>query len=252
MDPQQAASEQIPQHPAAESGAVQSERETSTFQPIYTLLNNSSTRTTHHPQVHYIFSDDDPDILTQALARQHDANMNESASGPAPDHRAILLDLSPDKNGSFNVAWATSLSPSWAVLDAQVSRISPPSSDGGGPADRNTNMSQKEPDRLMLRIEGIEGGSLTSSSELRLSDERSGPGSGSGSGSGSGQRAVEAEDYNSLVEDFDKRMAMLRKVVDAGEERQRKIAAGPEIHSDEVDDAALASAEDLKRSVDSG
>ncbi|KAH8682504.1 hypothetical protein BX600DRAFT_448702 [Xylariales sp. PMI_506] len=201
-----------------------------TFAPIYTLVNNTSTRSTYHPQVHYIFSDDDPDLLTQALAEQHNSNLQESASGPVPDHRAILLDLAQDAEGGYSVSWASSLSPSWAVLNAQVNRISPPSSESeSGPGTSGDN-AQKKQDRFMLRIEGVEGGSPGSASELRLSGERTGQGSGSGSGSGSinkerdNESKGEAEDYAGLVEEFDKRMSMLRKVVEAGEERRRKMA----------------------------
>ncbi|KAI0170724.1 hypothetical protein BJ166DRAFT_494610 [Pestalotiopsis sp. NC0098] len=231
------------------------------FQPIYTLVNNTSTRTTHHPHVKYIFSDDDPDELMQALAQQHHANLGASASGPAPDHRAILLDLTSTGDGELDVSWASSLSPSWAVLDAQVSRISPPSSDGGGGNGDPTASpsSQKKPDRLMLRIEGFDGGSLTSDSELRLSDERNRLGSGSGSGSSSHQRPTEPEDYNALVDEFDKRMSLLKKVVDAGEERRNKVARaaemGPNMQQHDAPAEAEAeptSTENLQRSVDSG
>ncbi|ETS81820.1 hypothetical protein PFICI_06822 [Pestalotiopsis fici W106-1] len=225
------------------------------FQPIYTLVNNTSTRTTHHPRVKYIFSDDDPDELMQALAQQDHANLGESASGPAPDHRAILLDLTSASDGTLNVSWASSLSPSWAVLDAQVTKISPPSSDGGGNSDPTASPTQKKPDRLMLRIEGIDGGSLASDSELRLSDEKSRLGS-SGSASGSGQRVTETEDYNALVDEFDKRMSLLRKVVDAGEERRRKVAEGtglgPNVQHDIPPEAVPTSTENLRKSVDSG
>lgn len=190
-------------------------------------------------------------MLTQALAQQHDANLNESASGPAPDHHAILLELSPDKDGSYNVSWASSLSPSWAVLDAQVSRISPPSSDRGG----HTSPSKNKPDRLMLRVDGVEGASLASSSELRLSGEKSGQGSGSGSGSGigGGHKALDSEEYNNLVNEFDTRMTTLSRVVDAGEERRRKLSEGTEIGGETQDtDAAPTGVEQLSKSFESG
>jgi hypothetical protein len=253
-DPQQ---DTLHQHLPSTVGAEAAgpEQQMSPFQPIYALVNNASTRTTHHPHVHYIFSDDDPDVLTQALAQQHDANLGESASGPAPEHRAILLDLTSETDGEYNVSWASSLSPSWAVLDAQISRISPPSSDGGGGGDNNGSPSKK-PDRLMLRVEGIEGGSLASERELRLSGEKSGHGSGSGSGSGSVQKGAEIEDYNVLVDEFDKRMTMLRKVVDASEKRRRKVSEGVDIGGNAQLDvganAAPASMEDMRRSDDSG
>jgi hypothetical protein len=217
------------------------------FAPIYTLVNNTSTRTTHHPQVQYVFSDDDPDLLTQALAQQHNGNLSESVEDPTPEHRAILLDLTQDSDGGYMVASASSLSPSWAVLDAQVSRISPPSSDGDGSNPANpgeaaaADVLNKKPERLMLRIEGVESRTLGIDGELRLTNEKGGPGGGSGSGSnsgsglGSGQKdrdRAENDDYTSLIDEFDKRMGTLRKVVDAGEDRRRKVAAAETAHAE--------------------
>ncbi|KAH6657113.1 hypothetical protein BKA67DRAFT_655404 [Truncatella angustata] len=256
-DPQQPPSDYLQTSADVQAPASESQQpQTPPFQPIYTLVNNTSTRTTHHPQVHYIFSDDDPDVLTQALSQQHHANLNESASSPAPDQRAILLDLSQGKDGAYNVSWASSLSPSWAVLDAQVTRISPPSSDNGGNGDGIPSPNKKRPDRLMLRIEGVDGGSLASSGELKLPSERSGHGSGSGSGSHSGQKTTEVEDYNKLVAEFENRMTMLKKVVDTGEERRNKLSEPVEAATEESDQADNAAAptktEALSRSVDSG
>ncbi|KAI0466148.1 hypothetical protein F4859DRAFT_333450 [Xylaria cf. heliscus] len=205
------------------------------FAPVFTLVNNASTRTTHHPHVQYVFSDDDPDILTQALADCEHINADQSDSDPTVANRAMILDLAPNDDGGYSVAWASSLSPSWAVLDAQLSQISPPSSDaghssgsGGGDTGNNRN---NRPDRLMLRIEGIETGASSSSSELRISDEASRQRPGSASGSGSGQRerererAGEGDDYANTLDEFEKRMAALRKVVNAGEDRRKKLAS---------------------------
>ncbi|KAI1772608.1 hypothetical protein F4818DRAFT_133658 [Hypoxylon cercidicola] len=196
------------------------------FAPIFTLVNNTSTRTIHHPHVRYIFSDDDPDVLTQALA-DLDHELDESAADPAlQSNRAMILDLAPDPMGGYSVAWASSLSPSWAVLDAQLSQISPPSSDGESNNGNEGGDSSRRADRLMLQIEGVDSNAL--GSESGVSGAASRHGSGSGSGGGSGQHDRErgnAEDYPSLIDKFERRMSTLRKIVDAGEERQRKIAA---------------------------
>lgn len=238
---------------------AEQEQNTPHFAPIYTLVNNTSTRTTHHPQVHYIFSDDDPDLLTQALAHQHNVNLNESSSDPSQNHHAILLDLASDSEGGYNVSWASSLSPSWAVLDAQLSRISQPPSDNEGGNGNDGEGTKKKPDRLMLRVDGVETGSVGSERELRLSDEKSGQrsGSGSGSASGSGQRDRErgdGEDYGQLVDEFEKKMAVLRKVVNAGEERRRKIGVQPEEEQGSTHGDVTASSvqEDLRRYADDG
>ncbi|KAI0182823.1 hypothetical protein EV127DRAFT_305636, partial [Xylaria flabelliformis] len=199
------------------------------FAPVFTLVNNASTRTTHHPHVRYIFNDDDPDILTRALAECEHANADQSDFDPTPANRAMILDLAPSDDGGYNIAWASSLSPSWAVVDAQLSQISPPSSDaghssGGGPGD--TDNKNNRPDRLMLRIEGVETSAPGSSSELRISDEASRQRPGSASGSGSGQRERErpgeGDDYANTLDEFEKRMATLRKVVSASEDRRKK------------------------------
>ncbi|KAI5921093.1 hypothetical protein F4810DRAFT_712913 [Camillea tinctor] len=199
------------------------------FAPIFTLVNDTSNRSTHHPHlVRYIFSDDDPDILTQALAEYNTA-IDASAHGPST-HRAMILDLAPNSEGGYSVEWASSLSPSWAVLNAEVSQISSSSDGGNDTAAGGDGESSNRPDRLMLRIEGVESGLVRPEGDLRISGEasRNISGSASVSGSGSGQRdrdRGEGEDYTSIFDEFDRRMATLRKVVDASEDRRRKIAA---------------------------
>ncbi|KAI1202830.1 hypothetical protein F5X97DRAFT_190621 [Nemania serpens] len=205
------------------------------FAPVFTLVNNASTRATHHPHVRYIFSDDDPDILTQALAECEHGYADELGSDSAPANRAMILDLAPNDDGGYSVAWASSLSPSWAVLDTQLSQISPPSSDAGhssgsGPGDAGANNNNNNrPERLMLRIEGVETSAPNSLSELRISDEANRQRPGSASGSGSGQRERErpgeGDDYTSTLDEFEKRMVTLRKVVNASEDRRKKIAS---------------------------
>jgi hypothetical protein len=81
----------------------------------------------------------------------------------------------------------------------------------------------------MLRIEGIETSAPSSSSELRISGEASRQHSSSASGSGNGprerERSGEGDDYAPMLDEFEKRMATLRKVVKAGEDRRKKIAS---------------------------
>lgn len=193
------------------------------FAPIFTLVNNTSTRTTHHPHVRYIFSDDDPDVLTQALA-DLEPELDGSAADPAlPSNRAMILDLAPDPSGGYSVAWASSLSSSWAVLDAQLSQISPPSSDGESNNGNEGGDSSSRADRLMLRIEGVDSNAIGSEGEISGTASRQGSGSGSGGGSGQHDRERgDPEDYTNLVEKFERRMITLRKIVEAGEERRRK------------------------------
>lgn len=225
------------------------------FQPLFTLVTDSTTGATHHAHVHYIFSDDEPDLLTDALGQyniqqqqhhQHQQQQQQTASSssgstsakpsppqPVPNNRAILLDLVPkppiDPTSSstaaavppgYDVAWASSLSADWAVVSAKVSCMS---------ADDNNNIdavptparSADSDGGLMLRIEGVDLANpppkpraVRSKASIDLS---------SGSSSGVAQPAQQ-EDYGAIVDEFDKRMAVLRKVLEAGRERQLKMA----------------------------
>lgn len=225
------ASLNLPAHPP-DAQPDESHQEPPAFEPIFTLVNNTSNGTIHHPHVRYIFSDDDPDILTQALA-ECEASSHTDAS--RSEDRAMMLDLTPDDKGGYGVSWTSSLSPSWAILDAQLSHISPPSSDGGGGGGTSGEDQRKRPDRLMLRVEGVENAGFGSEVDMRLSGEEGRQDAGSRSGSGASGRTDsgkgELEDYHTMVEEFEKRLSMLRKVVDAGEDRRRKIqasATGPD------------------------
>ena len=48
------------------------------FQPFFTLVEDANTGEYHHPTVHYIFSDDDTDILTEAAVRSLNQEQQES------------------------------------------------------------------------------------------------------------------------------------------------------------------------------
>jgi hypothetical protein len=60
------------------------------FQPFFTLIEDSTTHEHFHPTVHYIFADDDADIITEAALRSIEQNQlapdesQASASGPKP------------------------------------------------------------------------------------------------------------------------------------------------------------------------
>ncbi|PTD12926.1 hypothetical protein FCULG_00003626 [Fusarium culmorum] len=61
------------------------------FEPLFTLLTNSTTNTTVHPRIHYLFSDDDQ-------------------SRPRPEGSA----------NRWAVSWASSLTPEFAVTESSV------------------------------------------------------------------------------------------------------------------------------------
>lgn len=213
-----------------------------TFQPLFTLVTDITTHATHHPQVHYVFSDDDPEILTEALARYgHHASPDASStkvSPPAahPNERAVVLDLVPkpadnapptSSSPGYDVAWVSSLSPNWAVVTAKTSAMTEETSNSAITLDDDTAAGQ----RLVLRIEGVGDNALSATStasqvpgararrpSLEDRDLRM---SASSPSVAAQDRA--REDYGAIVDEFDKRMNILRNVVDAGLERQRNL-----------------------------
>ncbi|KAI8281494.1 hypothetical protein K4K60_004150 [Colletotrichum sp. SAR11_57] len=171
---------------------------------FFTLVSNASTNTTHHPTVRYIFADDDPDVLTSALAAQHAANQVSSSSssaaaaGAPANNRAILLDVVPGEDGRWTVASAASLSADFAVTQASIER----------------QEGEKEGGGMVLKIDGVEG-------------EWSGGGGGGDKAeslpsSNSAVAKSGGEEYGPLLEDFERKMSVLRKVVKAGEGRAEK------------------------------
>ncbi|ROV95906.1 hypothetical protein VSDG_05143 [Cytospora chrysosperma] len=284
------------------------------FQPLFTLVTDSTTRATHHPRVHYIFSDDDPEILTEALAHYGPQKQNtlsspsgsgttleardrprqpSTASITTPNNeRVIILDLVPKATnttaatattttataahsdehsaaaatassaggggGGYDVAWASSLSSDWAVVSARISPMADDinaSSTGAGPSaagdpDGENNPQQQQ---LILRIEGLGLDAVAPSRAPGTRARRSSTATATGAGAAGRRPSIEErgdlrmsgssgaapqgqgqgqergrEDYAAIMDEFDRRMGVLRKVVDAGMERQRRLAADEE------------------------
>ncbi|KAF7561848.1 hypothetical protein G7046_g2296 [Stylonectria norvegica] len=100
------------------------------FEPVFTLLTNTTSNTTVHPRIHYLFADDDPSILTTPAVDD-------------PSHRAVIVDLAAapaDAPGRWAVSWASSLSGDFAVTAAGVA----------------VQQNEGEAGALMLRVEGVE------------------------------------------------------------------------------------------------
>ncbi|KAF9770545.1 hypothetical protein IL306_011896 [Fusarium sp. DS 682] len=168
------------------------------FEPLFTLLTNSTTNTTVHPRVHYVFSDDDPSIL--------------SASAQDPSHRPLVVELAPAPEGDssrWTVSWAASLTPDFAVTNSSVAVQQSEGEESGGAGS------------LMLRVEGVEREPV----EMR-------PDSLPSSGSG----AIGGEDVDVLAEDFRRRMGVLKKVVDEAEKRRVVVVQDEEFHNAEEDE----------------
>lgn len=162
------------------------------FKPFFTLIESSSSATDsssdnyHHPSVHYVFADDDPEILTAAALESLDAD-HEQADNPstAENERFVILDLSPSGK---EVVSATSLSPDWQALRTSISPAPSwgGSSDGKGEAERG----------LMLRISGQEART----------------------GKGGKAKRRDREDVEGLLRGFDELMTGLDGVL--GDERE--------------------------------
>jgi hypothetical protein len=168
--------------------------------------------------VHYVFSDDDPGALASAAAD--------------PSHRAIVVDLAPapqhtppdqaaegaaSKDGeAWRVASASSLSPDFAVTGSQLA-VQQHGAEGGG--------------ALMLRVEGIEREPV----DVGPSDASGGTGGSSGSLRRSGSGAGGPEDVDALLDEFHRRMGLMRRVVGEGERRREALDARADESRDDPD-----------------
>jgi hypothetical protein len=165
--------------------------------------------------VHYVFADDDPETLTAALAQHHHGlyeNTGDDDESNGPSDRAIILDMESTADSSdLEVAWASSLSPDWAVTSARVSRI-----EGG-----DGRVRAGPSGGLVLKIEGV--GIEPSSGPLGKTPSPEAELQSSGGSAGRQQPVPSAEEYADLLQDFEKRMVILRKVVEAGAARQRAL-----------------------------
>jgi hypothetical protein len=69
-------------HDVHDNGTEQ--RSTPGFQPFFTLVEDAHTSDYHHPTVHYIFSDDDTDIVTEAALRSLEAQQTQPGKEQVP------------------------------------------------------------------------------------------------------------------------------------------------------------------------
>lgn len=182
------------------------------FEPLFTLLTNTTTNTTIHPRVRYIFADDDPSLLL---------------SGPEPEdphHRALVVDLTPaaanpsssssssspippppndeaaaaTTRGEWSVSWASSLTPDFAVTQSSISVVQQGDRDDGS---------------VMLQIDGVEREVVAPGQPSNTASPSNSTGSG----------LVGKDDADALVEDFRRRMGVLKKVVGQGERRREAL-----------------------------
>lgn len=109
------------------------------FRPFFTMIEDTESGDQYHPSVHYIFADDDQDILTDAALTAIDQSAGSTSE---TEERIIVIDMAADGK---NVTSATSLSQNWQ--NVKVAITSAPSwDDTTGSAERG----------LMMKISGTE------------------------------------------------------------------------------------------------
>ncbi|KAL1994453.1 hypothetical protein VTN49DRAFT_1923 [Thermomyces lanuginosus] len=232
-------SEEQPEH-AVPTGSGRAEP--NLFRPFFTLIEDAHSSDYHHPTVHYIFSDDDPEILTEASMRalgigdaaplpprgepgdSEGGNKQPATFLPPPvpgvKERYIILDVEPTSTGvpegqfatsagtgttqmssspaqqkqqqanlGYRIMSAHSLSSDWQVLDAHLS-----------PAptfDTPQNADDASGGTLMLRIEGTSCFPRDIHTTAKDNNDPS-------------------QTLEEMMEQFEKRMGELRRVIEAG------------------------------------
>lgn len=189
------------------------ELEPSAFQPFFTLIEDGVLNEHHHPTIHYIFADDDTDIITEAACRSLAQDTPTTSTATANDRRSthpdtehedsklphpalgvrehyLLLDVHPSPSGTgtgFDVASAHSLSSEWQVTNTTITHA--PTIDGAA-ADAE--------DGLMLKIEGRGGTPPDENNRAKDKDKEK-----------------EKESLEDLVEVFQKRLADIKRTMEA-------------------------------------
>lgn len=220
------------------------------LKPFFTLIEDANTLEYHHPTVHYIFSDDDPEFLTEASLRALETGSNAELS-PSREHegsrqsgllpppipgfkeRYIILDMentpgdgaaaaaaaqiatsagttgttistSPATqqqqqqstgHSAYRVTSAHSLTPDWQILNTQLS----PAPTFDTPNDLSGDPASTGGGALMLRVEGTAGFPRDVPSNKERDKQ--------------GRQSLEE-----MMEQFEKRMGELRRVIEVGEE----------------------------------
>jgi len=138
-------------------------RDVLNFSPFFTVIEDTTTGEHHHPHVHYLFSDDDPDLITNAVLDTLDLpipEIEDSADDQSSKERYIIFDMASDGR---SVVSSKSLSQDWQILNTTVTTA--PTFKESSPGDGV----------LMLHIEGLESAlpGAKISSEAKLEQARS-------------------------------------------------------------------------------
>ena len=196
------------------------------FEPLFTLVSNATTGTTIHPRVRYLFSDDDPSELTAPPAPAQSPSSSSEPQAQAqtqPRGRALVVDLAPTAaRDAWAVSWASSLGADFAVTGAQLAVQR--QEEGSAPT-------------TMLRVEGVEREPVDGRAAGGGGDDGSLPSSRS-------EAAVGREDVDGLVDEFRRRMGVLKKVVGEGEKRREIVGREVEERQAGEEEAAQQGAEE--------
>ncbi|KAF2484150.1 hypothetical protein BDY17DRAFT_295101 [Neohortaea acidophila] len=90
------------------------------FKPFFTLVEDPANSDHQHPTVHYLFSDDDPDILTSAVLDTLEAGGGSNDNSPNlrdSSERYVIVDVAADGK---SVVSAASLSADWQAVRAEL------------------------------------------------------------------------------------------------------------------------------------
>ena len=127
------------------------------FKPFFTLIEDRETGEHHHPTVHYIFSDDDPEILTSAALEALDAYGKDAQQADRMDGRYVIVDLAADGK---TVVSASSLSKDWQAVRTSITQ-----------APSWGDSAQSEDKGVMMRISGKESKPVDRRKERRRSPQ---------------------------------------------------------------------------------
>jgi hypothetical protein len=128
------------------------------FKPFFALVEDPITGEYHHPEVHYIFADDeDQGVLTSAALRAIGKEDNTLQDGEDAEERVAIIDMDSDGRTVLGIS---SLSPEWQALRTQVWQAPGRTDNKQGTADRG----------LMLRVSGKETSAPSGTGKQNVED----------------------------------------------------------------------------------
>lgn len=134
------------------------------FRPFFTLVDDAETGEHVHPTVHYLFSDDDPEISTSAALEAIEDTAGDEGEF---EERFVVVDMAANGKDIVNIS---SLSPQWQALKTTVAPA--PSMGDAGPGGETGLMLQIS--GTDARIAADDGGRTAADAQqlVRLFEER--------------------------------------------------------------------------------